>query len=63
LLNLQLTAVAKNDECGGLDAAKKSAISTFLAKYKRVLLKQFNKNQITNLHSIFVYYQVLNDKQ
>jgi hypothetical protein len=31
--------VARNDECGGLDAAKKSAISTFRAKYKLVLLK------------------------
>ncbi len=39
LINLQLTGVARNDECGGLDAAKKSAISTFRAKYKLVLLK------------------------
>ena len=30
----QLTVIDKNVECGGLDAAKKSAISTFRAKQK-----------------------------
>ncbi len=54
-LLFEFTVIDKNAECGGLDAAKKSAISTFRAKQTNLSNKIFFGK--LNLHSIFVYYQ------
>jgi hypothetical protein len=40
---MELTVIDKNAECGGLDAEKKSAISSFRAKRK------FNRFDLKNI--------------
>ena len=64
---LSLTVMDRNAEWGGLDAAKKSAISTFRAKepFDRQIKRTSDQHLLnwSHLHSRSVCYQWSNDRQ